>query len=72
MRESVLWRKQARIIMLITQYLHISAEKALELYYNSELSSKLNNPATGLQLMSDQYILQDFITEYNNLSTNRK
>lgn len=63
MRDNVLWRKQGRIIMLLAKALHISAERALDLFYSTNVYQQLNNPKTGLQLMSDQYILEDLISE---------
>lgn len=38
-------------------------EKAMDLFYKSHTFALLNNPETGLQLMSDQYILEDFCRE---------
>ncbi len=63
MRDNVLWRKQSRIIMLLAEALHISAERALDLFYSTEVYQQLTDPKTGLQLMSDQYILEDLIHE---------
>lgn len=63
MRDNVLWRKQSRIIMLLAETLHISAERALDLFYSTEVYRQLTNSKSGLQLMSDQYILEDLINE---------
>lgn len=63
MRDNVLWRKQSRIIMLLAESLHISAERALDLFYSTQVYKQLMNPRTGLQLMSDLYILEDLIRE---------
>jgi len=63
MRNNVLWRKQSRIIMLLSETLHISAERALDLFYSTQVYQQLINPKSGLQLMSDQYILEDLIGE---------
>ena len=63
MRDNVLWRKQSRIIMLLAETLHISAERALDLFYSTEVYQQLTNSNSGLQLMSDQYILEDLINE---------
>ncbi len=51
MRDQVLWRKIARIII------------PMDLFYRSHTFELLNNPETGLQLMSDQYIFEDFCKE---------
>lgn len=63
MRDEVLWRKTARIIELISQKLDISTELAMRLFYNSQTFALLNNPDSGMQLMSDYYILEDFRQE---------
>ena len=63
MRDNVLWRKQSRIIMLLAETLHMSAERALDLFYSTEVYQQLTNSKSGLQLMSDQYILEDLINE---------
>lgn len=63
MRDNVLWRKQSRIIMLLAETLHISAERALDLFYSTEVYQQLTNSKSGLQLMSDLYILEDLINE---------
>lgn len=63
MRDTVLWRKQSRIVMLLSEALHITPEQALDLYYTSRTAQLLSDPDTGLQLMSDQYILEDLLSE---------
>ena len=54
MREQVLWRKVARIIMRLAERLQISPERALAIFYDSKY---------GLHLMSDDYILNDLLRE---------
>ncbi len=63
MRDSVLWRKQSRIVMMLAQEKGISPEQALDLYYSSRTAQLLSDPNTGLQLMSDQYVLEDLLAE---------
>lgn len=63
MRDNVLWRKQSRIIMLLADYLKISPERALDLYYTTKIYKQMSDPKYGLQLMSDDYILEDLIQE---------
>ncbi len=63
MRDSVLWRKQSRIIMLLADTLKISPERALNLYYNTKVYEQMTDPKYGLQLMSDDYILEDLVDE---------
>jgi len=63
MRDSVLWRKQSRIVMLLSEALQITPEQALDVFYTSHTAQLLSDPNTGLQLMSDQYILEDLLSE---------
>ena len=63
MRDSVLWRKQSRIVMLLAEDLKINSEEALDIFYSTKVYQQLVNPETGLQLMSDQYVLEDLLTE---------
>jgi hypothetical protein len=63
MRDNVLWRKQSHIIMMLAETLHIDAERALDLYYSTKTAAQLADARYGLQLMSDQYILEDILTE---------
>ena len=55
MREQVLWRKVARII--------ISPERALAIFYDTRTCSMLHDSKYGLHLMSDDYILNDLLRE---------
>lgn len=63
MRDSVLWRKQSRIVMMLAKEKNISSEQALDLFYTSHTAQLLSNPDSGLQLMSDQYVLEDLLDE---------
>lgn len=63
MRDSVLQRKLARIVMLLASSANMSPEQALDVFYKSETYKLLTNSATGLYLMSDDYILEDLLHE---------
>ena len=69
MRDNVLWRKQANIIMLLAKTLQIDAERALDLYYSTQTAQQLANPAMGLYLMSDLYILENILSEIRERNT---
>ncbi|MCI7379140.1 MAG: DUF3791 domain-containing protein [Bacteroidales bacterium] len=66
MRDTVLWRKQSRIIMQLADTLQIDAERALNLFYSTKVYQQLSNPKSGLQLMSDGYIQEELIEELRN------
>lgn len=63
MRDNVLWRKIARIIVMIADGLQISSERALDLFYRSNVYEMLVDPSYGLQTMSDTYIYDEFMME---------
>lgn len=63
MRDSVLWRKQSRIIMLLAEALNIKPERAFDLYYNTKVYQQMSDSKYGLQLMSDNYIIEELIKE---------
>ena len=67
MRDTVLWRKKSRIIMLLADKLQIDAERALALFYSTKVYQQLVDPKYGLQLMSDGYILEDVIDELRGM-----
>ena len=48
MRDQVLWRKVARIAILLAERLDIDTERALDILYNSYTYTLLANPASGL------------------------
>lgn len=49
--------------MLLADILKISAERALDLYYGTKVYEQMNDPKYGLQLMSDDYIIEEVIEE---------
>ena len=63
MRDQVLWRKEGRIADLLAERLNINTERALDILYNSHTYALLVNPDSGLQLQSDEYILNDLLQE---------
>lgn len=66
MRDTVLWRKQSRIVMMLAEVLQIDAERALDIFYSTKVYQQLSDPKYGLQLMSDDYILEELISELRN------
>lgn len=63
MRNTVLWRKQSRIVMMLADALQIDAEQALDIFYSTKVYQQLADPKYGLQLMSDGYILEELAEE---------
>ena len=63
MRDNVLWRKKSVIIMMLAKELRVDPERALDLFYSTDVCRQLSDPRTGLQLMSDGYVLEDVLSE---------
>lgn len=55
---------------MLAQKMNISPEQALDIFYSSKTAQQLSNPDTGLQLMSDDYVLEDLLNELNNAKPN--
>lgn len=70
MLDFLLWNKIARIIAQLAETLHISTDRALVLFYDSEVCRMLHDPDLGLHLMSDTYIVNDLIEELRQQETN--
>lgn len=66
MLDFLLGNKIARIIMQLSKTLNISTDRALQIFYDSEVCRLLHDPELGLHLMSDTYIVNDLIEELRN------
>ena len=63
MRDSVRWRKQARIVLMLAEELNISDEEALDRFYNSRTYTYFADPSRGFQAMSDRNIVDEILQE---------
>lgn len=63
MRDSVRWRKQARIVLMLAEELGMSEEEALDLFYNSRIYPFFADATRGLQAMSDRYIVDEVLRD---------
>ena len=52
---------------MLAEALQIDAERALDIFYSTKTYQQLSDPRYGLQLMSDDYILEDLIKELRDL-----
>ena len=66
MLDFLLWNKIARIIMQLSETLDISTDRALQIFYDSDVCQMLHDKDLGLHLMSDTYIVNDLIEELRN------
>ena len=63
MLDFLLWNKIARIILQLSERLQISTDRALQIFYDSDVCQMLHDPDLGLHLMSDTYIVNDLTEE---------
>ena len=63
MLDFLLWNKIARIIAQLAETLQVSTDRALAIFYDSDVCRMLHDPELGLHLMSDTYIVNDLIAE---------
>lgn len=49
--------------MMLAEELHVTPERALDIFYSTDVCRQLSDPRTGLRLMSDGYILDDVLNE---------
>ena len=66
MRDSVLWRKVSNIVIMLADRLGIDEERALDMFYSTKTYKLLSDSKSGIQLMSDEYILEDVLNEIVN------
>ena len=57
---------------MLAETLHIDAERALNLFYTTKVYQQLSDPKYGLQLMSDDYILENLIEELREKKKKKK
>lgn len=53
----LMWNKIGRVVTRLNEQKGISASSALDLFYTSQLCRDLHDPATGLYLMGDEYLV---------------
>ena len=63
MRDSVRWRKQSRIVLMLANELNITEEEALDRFFNSRTYAYFMDSSRGLQAMSDRYIVDEILQE---------
>lgn len=62
----LLQRKYARIIELFSQKTGTTLDESLEFFYHSNEYKLLREGVSDLHCMSDDYIVEDLILEYNS------
>lgn len=62
-QEIIMANKIGGIAVALAEKLNISPVKALEMFYESRTCEHLHNKATGLYLLGDLYIADEFVLE---------
>lgn len=55
----------ARVIEEMTQLGHISAEEAMDLFYNSQTFQLISTGVADMHCRSDKYLSEEVLREYN-------
>ncbi len=63
-REILLWQQIGCIVVAVAQKLQVSYKKALDIFYASDTCRRLHDERTGLYLLSDLYVADEVIREY--------
>lgn len=63
MKDYILYRKIARVIIQLADELDISPKRAMSLFYRSRVGEQMHDPKYGYQIMSDTYIVNDIKAE---------
>lgn len=66
MKDYILQRKIARVVAIIADRLGITQQQALTEFYKSRVAGMLHDPATAMQLMSDNYVADEFLLLMKN------
>lgn len=61
----LLQKKYARVVELFAQENNISLEKALDIFYHSELYKLMSEGVSDMHCMSDEYLVQELEEEKN-------
>ena len=61
----LLQKKYARVVELFAKENNISLEKALDIFYHSELYKLMSDGVSDMHCMSDEYLVQELEEEIN-------
>lgn len=68
----ILDMKYARIIEIISQYLRITIEEAMDIFYKSPIFELIDKGVADLHCRSDQYLAEIIIEEGNHAAQTGK
>ena len=61
----LLQKKYSRIVKLFSDKTNTSLDDALKYFYESELYKLISQGISDMHCMSDEYLVEDLIEEYN-------
>lgn len=67
MKDYLLWRKFARVILLLAERLDVSPERAMGIFYGTRTCRWLHAPEMQLHNMGDAYLVDDIIRELQDM-----
>lgn len=59
----LMWNKIGRIVTLLSERLHVSGRRALDVWYRSETNVRLHDSETMLYTLGDRFIVDEVIRE---------
>jgi hypothetical protein len=62
-RDIILWNRIGRMVPMIAEKLHVSIERAFDLFYTSKTCARFHDESTGLYLYGELYIIDDLMME---------
>jgi hypothetical protein len=62
-RDIILWNRIGRMVPMIAEKLHVSVERAFDIFYTSQTCARLHDESTGLYLFGELYIIDDLMME---------
>ena len=64
----LLQKKYARIVELFAKRMGISIDKALDIFYHSQLYELMSNGVSDMHCMSDEYLVHELINEQKEVN----
>lgn len=62
-KDIIQWQRIGCISVRLSERLNVSPEEAFDIFYESDTRQRFHDPATGLYLFGDLYIVDEVIRE---------
>lgn len=63
----LLQKKYARVVARFAEVSHLSLDSALEFFYHSQVYQLIREGVSDYHCMSDEYLADDLMTEYDEM-----